>query len=87
MRDTPTWRGRVGAKAVTVYAPGSSSAQQTISEGVNQPTALGFNPSRRLYVANARSNTVTVYAPGSTKLLTTYRFKQQIRTLAIRVGR
>ena len=38
---------------------------------MNGPTALGFDSSGNLYVANYLGNTVTAYAPGSSTLLMT----------------
>jgi DNA-binding beta-propeller fold protein YncE len=68
-----------GASTVTVYAPDSKKLLRTISQGVVKPTALAFDGSGNLYVANCGSycggkgsnGTVTVYAPGKAKVLRT----------------
>jgi DNA-binding beta-propeller fold protein YncE len=56
---------------VTVYARGSTSLLQTISQSVNSPFALAVDRTGNLYVGNLGNNTVTVYAPGSTSVLRT----------------
>jgi sugar lactone lactonase YvrE len=71
----------IAPPTVTVYAPGSTMVLRTIKKGMENPTALIFDGSGNLYVANdgcpASScghvvpSTVTVYAPGSTKVLRT----------------
>jgi sugar lactone lactonase YvrE len=59
------------ASSVTVYAAGSTKVLRTISQGVASPTALAFDRSGNLYVANNWFGYVTAYAPGSTKVLRT----------------
>ena len=56
---------------VTVYASGTTSVLDTISEGVNEPYSLALDGSGNLYVANLSTSTVTVYASGSTSVLRT----------------
>src|SRR5579862_3555261 len=63
---------------VTVYAPGSTTAMQTISQGLFDPTAIAVDASGNLYVANRGAWTVTVYAPGSTSVLRTISYSDGI---------
>ncbi len=66
---------------VTVYAPGKTSVLRTISQGIYVPTALAFDGSGKLYVANYGCESsscspsvpfaVTVYPAGKTSLLRT----------------
>ncbi|MBV8067269.1 MAG: SMP-30/gluconolactonase/LRE family protein [Candidatus Eremiobacteraeota bacterium] len=69
----PTYCHPVRPSSVTVYAPGSKSVLREIRHGVSGPSALAFDGSGDLYVANHWGYTVTVYAPGSTKVLRTIR--------------
>ncbi|HEY1656600.1 MAG TPA: hypothetical protein VGF86_15965 [Candidatus Tumulicola sp.] len=57
--------------SVTVYPTGSDRAERTISQGIAQASALAFDASGNLYVANKAANTVTVYSPGSDTVLKT----------------
>lgn len=55
------------AGSVTVYATGTGHLLRTITKGIDKPTALAFDRSGNLYVANAHGlelGSVTVYAPG-----------------------
>ena len=63
--------GDSGAGSVTVYAPGTTTPAQTITDGVNGPTSLAFDAEANLYVSNDNTSTVTVYAPGTDKPLRT----------------
>lgn len=59
------------AGSVSIYAPGTTTPAQTITEGVNDPTSLAFDAEANLYVSNYNASTVTVYAPGADKPLRT----------------
>ena len=54
---------------VTVYRPGETEPYRTITDGISLPSALAFDSSGDLYVANWGSNmfrsTIAIYAPGS----------------------
>jgi hypothetical protein len=51
--------------AVSEFAPGSTTAKNTIT-GLGVPKALAFDQSGNLYVANSFNSTVSKFAPGST---------------------
>src|SRR5581483_3111460 len=61
--------------SISVYAPGRSSPQRIIKEGIQDPRALAVDSKGRLFVANAplsqhgesEPGWVSVYAAGSTK--------------------
>lgn len=79
------WPNGADDSSVTVYAPRGTRLLQKISEGVNDPLGLAFDPAGNLYVANHGSNTVSVYAPGATTPLRT--ISQGIKApLALLVG-
>jgi DNA-binding beta-propeller fold protein YncE len=52
-----------GNNTITVYAPGSTSVSETITEGVSYPLALAIDRHDNLYVSN--SGSIAVYAPGT----------------------
>lgn len=59
----------IGYGNVVVYAPGSTSPQRTITDGIAGPGALACDPEGNLYVANTNAATnhvpnIVVYAPG-----------------------
>ena len=59
-----------GLHAIAIYAPGSSSPERTITNGINYPQLLALDPQGNLYVANEyagsqRAPNVTIYAPGA----------------------
>lgn len=70
--------GSYSSGAVTVYRAGTGALARTITDGINEPTALAFDTSGDLFVANtAGSSTsgggnVTEYAPGGSTVLRTY---------------
>jgi hypothetical protein len=58
-----------GYNSVVVYAPGGTSPQRTITNGVAGPESIAVDPQGNLYVGNANSTTnhigtISVYAPG-----------------------
>ena len=69
------------SNTVTVYLHGTTPVLRTISQGIVDPSALAFDGSGNLYVANlgcttpsclgSVQSTVTVYAPGETSVLRT----------------
>jgi DNA-binding beta-propeller fold protein YncE len=58
---------RMGHSNVAVYAPGTSTPALTITQGVEKPSQLQFDPAGELNVLNVTD--VTVYAPESGTLL------------------
>jgi DNA-binding beta-propeller fold protein YncE len=56
----------VGSSTVTVYKTGTNELIQQIINGVKRPSALAFDTSDNLYVANRGSNSVTVYSGNET---------------------
>ncbi len=70
--------GKVSSKnpccSVLVYAPNSTKVAQTITNGIDNPTALAFDSSGNLYVANIpyhKRGWVSVYPPGGKSPVTT----------------
>ena len=53
--------------AILVYAPTSLAPVRQITSGISGPASLAFDPSGKLYVANASAGSVTVYNPGAAK--------------------
>jgi sugar lactone lactonase YvrE len=52
--------------SVTVYNLGSTAPSMTITQGIHTPTALAFDASGNLFVANLNGHSITVYHPNST---------------------
>jgi YVTN family beta-propeller protein len=57
--------------AIAVYAAGSAKLLRTITQGVDQPTAMAFDSKNNLYVANAGSNSIAVYDHDTKRLART----------------
>lgn len=69
--DQPRAGGSPPDGKIDEFVPGASTPSLSITRGVFKPSALAFDASRNLYVANVNANTVTVYAPGATSPLRT----------------
>jgi hypothetical protein len=71
---------------VTVYRSGQTTVWRSIRSGLTFPGALAFDALGRLYVANVPRkgpNAIVVFAAGGSKLLQTYRLKEQFAALAV----
>jgi hypothetical protein len=58
--------GSSTAGRVVAYAPGTSNVVETITAGAGDPSALAFDTTGRLFVANSSGNSVAAYEPGKT---------------------
>ena len=61
-----------GNNTVSEFAPGSTTAIATYSDGLANPTALIFDSNGNLYVASYDDSTVLEFAAGSTTAIATY---------------
>jgi sugar lactone lactonase YvrE len=61
----------VAGQEILVFAPGGDKVVRRIRKGLAFPTALTFDGSGILYVANPANSTITEYAPGSVDVLRT----------------
>ena len=57
--------------SVYVFAPGTASPKQTITQGIDVASGMAFDSLGNLFVANNYNSTVTVYRPGDRVLIRT----------------
>lgn len=79
-------RERKQRGSITVYRNGQTTVWRSIHSGITFPTALAFDGSGRLYVAEVPrkgASSVAIFAPGGSKPLRTYRLTEQFSALAV----